>query len=284
MKKKVTMMAAVAAALLTVSCTLQDPDFTNKEAPRLSSIKVFGSPMYTMTYNKEGKATQYTDYLVGQQITVSYNPLEMEMVTLDSWYDGEADKEVSYVSERIKMTDIVCNGQGYVVSFTGTATEYDQDGSVSSRDVTRDVFEYDADGHLLQVRSDEGESMRLVWKDGCLVQMTEIGSAGKNEDTVVHFECEGPENKWGQWVPWWPVLGGLQMTGMFGKAPSRLISRAWTFDSPDDGSDSFNDEAMTFYYRMNGFGQIASFQMFEDSGEEDLSLAFIFNYGTSANL
>lgn len=246
MKKIRTIFAFALSLLLVFSCSaLEHPDPSqDDDAPRLSTITAYTDPvtlstLYSITYHKSGRVAEIKDYVSERTIRVQENPLRVSWEDNGGLYGGS-------------LTDINCNDRGYMVSCTWTERIGSETESFKLKAT------YDSDGHLLTIGN-----MRLEWSDACLMRISD------DDEFVARLEYDGEDNQQEQWVPWCvgELFYGMEMTGLFGKAPRQLIARIWGlgFDQP-----------YSYTYHLNASGQISDMVIHLPEGGPTVPM--YFNY------
>lgn len=230
---------AAALAMMTMLACACDPEhFEDDIDEPLASISYWGEDVYSFTYNDSGRIATITDNLNDIRISVRYNPLRLTI-------GGE------------EIKNIKCNDKGYIESFWGDSP----DGATA-------YCEYDADGHLLQFRMGDFYKVDLKWEKDCLVQVKDYDE-GDLMNTV-NYEYKNDDNRNGLWIPLWqgPMeIPHLMTTGLFGKIPSKLVSRI---------SSQYPGGYNAFSYKLNKQGLILSMHVdFGDGGSYD---DWVFNY------
>ena len=93
-----------------------------------------------------------------------------------------------------------------------------------------------------------------------------------NNTNEEYFTCEYSDvpNVTGQWTPFWGAASLFQMTGLFGKAPEKMIRAIRS----EDGYNTYQN--IYFSYKLNDKGQI-SVMKYNDSSD-DITMSMVFTY------
>lgn len=266
-------LTVAAISMAATSCTLNEPESINGNGTsgRLQSISFFGQDAVYMKYDGQGRVTDVAMPFYDTKIMVRYNPLNMTVNEYDT-YSNNDDKDVYKLCSSMEWTNMRTDASGNVISadITETTYYYDFYNSDGMERVTTEVdkyshiLRYDAEGHLIFISdADNEQDSEYKWVNGCLVE--------GNNTNEEYFTCEYSDidNITGQWTPFWGATSMFQMTGLFGKAPAKMIKAIYS----DFG---YNKNSIRFSYKLNNSGQISVMQ-FNDS-EEGTVMSLMFTY------
>lgn len=141
--------------------------------------------------------------------------------TLEINYDGSTIRKMIANGDdgRLEASDIRLNSKGYIASFV----------SIEDNDpepITQ-TFDYDNEGHLIKISYSDGGSNNYTWENGLLMAIDEIDPEDPHHTEHFRYTYTDIENKHFQWSPFWYGTNGFfNLTGLFGKAPSKFIASA----------------------------------------------------------
>ncbi len=269
-------LAAASLALTASSCTLSEPDSINGNGTsgQLQSISFMGQQAVYMKYDGQGRVTEVAMPFHDTKIKVSYNPLHMLIEEYDSYEVGDEGYEYRRYST-LDWKNIRTNAAGNITSADVTETIYHYDWyDPSTGQSVKEYTEvdnyshnlrYDSEEHLISISDAEQEKdSEYKWVDGCMV-------SGNNTNEE-YFTCEYSDvpNVTGQWTPFWGAASLFQMTGLFGKAPEKMIRAIRS----EDGYNTYQN--IYFSYKLNDKGQI-SVMKYNDSSD-DITMSMVFTY------
>lgn len=266
-----TGLAVSVAVSLMSACTVSEPDINKDSTPggKLQSISILGTNFIVMKYDNAGRLTDIQDWLGGTKLQISYNPLIIVCEEANSSYDGE---EWNVYTQYIDIyEDITLNSDGYITSMKTREQSLDWSGDVKNEDISYQRLEYDADGHLVRsydIEDGPDSGIHYEWNSGLLNRI--VVGGGDDIERVFTYEYSQYSNPTFQWTPLWDDLGLYRLTGFFGKAPSRFVSKVTQTNSWGD------IEEASFGYTLNSAGQISK-MWFRDYDNE--SMSFNFQYG-----
>lgn len=262
------------------SCTVSEPDAFkndgNGTSGRLESISLYYMQVFYMKYDGQGRVTEVAFPEGDMKILVSYNPLEIVTEEYDYYWNESAGKDEYLLSERTEWTNVSTNADGYVTGFTANETTYHRISGFDpytgeyretlepEYDTYSHTLRYDSEGHLIFISDADNErDSYFTWRNGLLV------SSNSTDEATYDYEYSDLDNATLQWTPFWGGLSLYQMTGLFGKAPSKMISKITETESY--GSTSVS----RFSYKLNSIGQISSMKYNDEYGE---TMTLTFNY------
>ena len=260
MKQFLARLGAMTMSMfLVVSCTLSEKDAPEQEEQQLQlkSISMFGAQLCSFSYDSQNRLIRYHDGLFESTITVKY--------------DGDAPTEI--VWEDSDGTTIFNNIRR--VSSTGFISSFDEIETYHGQTYTDHLtLDYDVYGHLTSIKYDDGETTTYNWTNQSGKYILE--SVVEDETTFQQFEySDVVANKHLQWVTVWGIMGGLEMTGLFGNAPELLISSGVEVDGDDVYSLGFD-------YRLNTSGYIS--KVYFKDYEEEITLNFEYTAMSSRSM
>lgn len=280
--KKFFAVIPVALALLVASCTVSEPadegGATSSDA-RLESLSWYGQKLVKVSYDSQkrvseirlGSSDEYTLY------RITYNPLVVESEEWEEYYGYDPSTD-TYIDGMVvlrtkgRWDNISLNSRGAIVEMTVTDTDYTvSSASGGETEVETVRCSYDAEGHLTQVVGSDGEVTRLDWDgQGRLVKVDYSESDfDHNGSYVAQWEYSGVANTRLQWDPMLPVVGPVQITGLFGTAPSYFVKSVNTVYR------SGWSELIQFAYRVSDNGFV-NHSIYADNDE--ISMQYTWNY------
>lgn len=242
-------------SLSLASCTLSEPDadkIISGSGP-IKSIQQQLVPSYGVEfeYDSKGRIIEIENRITETEIEISYDPLRLEI-------NNGGD-------EKLIMTNISQNSQGYITGCETTERYFDHWINEFVSNTEYQYFEYDSDGHLLSTRfeGDEEPDHVLTW-DGDLLIST------RTDDETISYTYTDLDNTKGIWVPFWVSYDGtVEMTGLFGKAPGKLIKSSSSNDEYSDFS------SLNFSYSLDVADRISRMTV---AIGDTTPLTFNFNY------
>lgn len=261
--KKIFAGALTLLAVLTVSCTVSEPESdgtpTGNNA-RLVSLSYYGINFMKVSYDRQGRVTEIRtggseEYDLYQ---FSYDPFE---VMCEEWgevthYDETtgAWTNSTELRERDRWHDIKLSTSGYITAMHVTSVDYTVAGMPEGDASTSHVLcHYDDEGHLTRINADSDVTVCHWDPQGRLtsVEYTE-SDADHNGSYKATWEYSSFPNTHLQWDPMLPLVGPVQITGIFGKAPSYFVKSVVT-----QYTNQQYTEEMQFSYRLNSNGFVS---------------------------
>ncbi len=229
--KKIGRLFMLASGMtLLASCTLDEPkdidggDSGNglvKEITMMGLVKAV-----SVQYDNQNRVTKISSPTFDFELQISYNGSKITSMTADG-DDG-----------RIDFTDVQLNDKGYIASFV----------TIEANDpehITQ-TFQYDNDGHLVKINYSDGGHMTYTWSNGLLTAIDEYDPVDPNHTEHFRYTYTDIKNEHYQWSPfWYGTFNFFNLTGLFGKAPSKFIATA---------SDEYSLER--YDYKLTNHGYI----------------------------
>ena len=251
------------------SCTVSEPEAISGKGTsgRLQSISFLTQKIWYFNYDSQGRITEIGSPSSDLKITVSYDPLQLDIYEYEFTWSNDSESDRYMLVEHDTWSDITLNADGYITRCTSTERTYDRysGSSQPTVDLGTTSFNYDSEGHLISTKVDDETSDIFTWENDCLT------AYNNDEDEYVTYNYYDVENRTLQWTPFWGPTGPQSMTGLIGKAPSKMISSIITKNGGDDC-----DGKITFAYKFNSIGQISAMQMLEP--EDNLTMTLTFSY------
>lgn len=208
MKKKgfVTFILATFFVLLS-GCSSEEPNIDINKEELIKSITFKEETIYSYQYDYSGRLVKFVDYLAGQTILISRNPLRLKV----TFEEGDPNDDSFF-----EFYDLKLNDRNYI---SQCKVRYDPGTYYTGfREETTVDFKYDTKGHLLEVQGFFNSVYKFKWDDGCLIK-------GWKSDQEINYYTSGKRNISSQWTPVWYLFGGLEASGFFGAPPEYLISQ-----------------------------------------------------------
>lgn len=261
--KSLVLPAAILISGTLTSCTLSEPDNNAANNPAeemlLQKISSMGVNMLYITYDELNRPLKLSSPMLEEVVTLTYEgtdkyPSEMDI----KQYDEES------LDEHGIFTDIRFDANGHITSFT--CKEWMQ--REQTWDISYNVLHYDNAGHLTESYVDGELSSWYEWEDGLLVK-----SHLDDGNDVYTWAYGNLENPTGMWSLNWPFLDILQITGWFGKAPSKLpisiTERSGVYD------EWYNETTLQFAYSLSTTGLITA-EKFSDGDGDVVTLNYSY--------
>lgn len=249
------------------SCTVSEPEALSSKGSsgQLQSISLLAQKIWYFNYDQQGRITEIGSPSNDFKITVSYDPLQLDIYEYEFIWSDDSESEIYMLVEHDTWSDINLNADGYITRCTSTERTYDRYSGSSQPIVDPGVlhFSYDSEGHLISTRTDDDAPTTFIWEDGCLTTYN-------GDDESVIYTYFDVENRPLQWNPFWGPTGPQSMTGLIGKAPSKMISSIVTKNGV------YCTDEMKFAYKFNSIGQISAMQMLEP--EDNLTMTLTYSY------
>lgn len=261
--KKIFAGALTLLAVLTVSCTVSEPESdgtpTGNNA-RLVSLSYYGINFMKVSYDRQGRVTEIRtggseEYDLYQ---FSYDPFE---VMCEEWGEVTHYNETTgawtnstELRERDRWHDIKLSTSGYITAMHVTSVDYTvadmPEGDASTSHV---LCHYDDEGHLTRINADSDVTVYHWDPQGRLtsVEYTEADT-DHNGSYKATWKYSSFANTHLQWDPMLPFLGPVQITGIFGKAPSYFVQSVVT-----EYTNQQYTESAQFSYRLNSNGFVS---------------------------
>lgn len=261
--KKILAGALMLMAMLTVSCTVSEPDSTGTPTgtdARLVSLSYYGINLMHVSYDGQGRVTEIRtgDPEEYDLYRFSYDPFE---VVNEEWgrvsrYDENAGVwvDVTELRERDRWHDVKLSTSGHITAMHVTSVDYTvadmPEGDASTEHV---LCHYDDEGHLTRINSGSDVTVCHWDPQGRLtsVEYTE-GDADHNGSYTAEWKYSSFANTHLQWDPMLPLVGPVQITGLFGKAPSYFVQSVVT-----QYTHQQYVEKTQFSYRLNSNGFVS---------------------------
>lgn len=228
------------------SCTLSEPSGVSDDSNSgyVKQINMMGVNAVGIKYDNQNRVIRISAPLFDCRLDATYNGSKLVSIVFD-------DDESS-----VTMSDIKLNSMGFVESFTSVESDEPEPSNMK--------LEYDSEGHLTRIIEDGETSYVYTWSKGLLTNIDEIDPEDPHHTSHHVYTYTNIENKHQQWSPFWfGTLGYYNLTGLFGKAPSKFIASA------TDG-----DETERYDYRLNTHGYIRA----ERTQVEGETLTFNYTY------
>ena len=231
-KKIGRLLLMVSVMGLAASCTPDEPkDLEDAEpAPgRVKEITMMGLiKAVSVKYDNQNRVTKVSAPSFDVTFEINYKGNEITSMTGDD-EDG-----------RIEMTDVRLNSKGYIESFLS----FEQ----GDPEPIKQTFSYDSEGHLTRISYSDGGSLNYTWENGLLTAVDEYDSMDPSHTAHVRYTYGDIENIHCQWSPfWYGTLGFYNLTGLFGKDPSKFIISA---------TEDYETER--YDYKLNKYGYISA--------------------------
>lgn len=270
-------------ALFAASCTVSEPaedGAATSAGARLESLAFYGQKLVKVSYDSQNRVSEIRVGTPDEYdlYRISYNPLVVES---EEWEEvSEWDPETGdYVEDVMKMRskerwgNISLNDAGAIVSMTVTSTDYTvstPDGSNVEVETEAVRCVYDAQGHLSRMTAGT-DVTTLTWDaQGRLLTVEYVESDfDHNGSYTGEWSYSNVANTRLQWDPMLPLVGPMQITGLFGKAPSYFVK------SVSNHYPSGWTELIQFSYRVDDNGFIRQ-SVYADY--DNISMQYRWNY------
>ncbi len=261
--KKIFAGALTLLAVLAVSCTVSEPDSTDIPVgsdARLVSLSYYGMNLMHVSYDAQRRVTEIRvgDPEEYDLYKFSYDPFE---VVCEEWgnvshYDENTGEWINSIElrERDRWHDVKLSTSGYITAMHVTSVDYTVAGMPEGDASTSHVLcHYDDEGHLTRINADSDVTVCHWDPQGRLtsVEYTEADT-DHNGSYKATWEYSSFPNTHLQWDPMLPLVGPVQITGIFGKAPSYFVKSVVT-----QYTNQQSTEEMQFSYRLNSNGFVS---------------------------